>query len=686
MIDKFQSILIALLRTKDTENTFSVFDPVRQFDESNKDVAKSINAAFFIAISGADHPLYNRAKAFLDRMARSSEWKDTAEFYLMGIEQIKKEIESIGKVNKTLSHSINALYSWISNGENLKNTDEILEKIWTVFFPEAVNIRKRKHELETALRQKRKVTIDRLGSNPLSDPAQQLLITSNALLTLPTSSRSIKDLALSEDLKKKIHLIMQDKQSYWYDHPIPLGVKPENNEILYGLKGLKEALSFERKRGNAKKGARLTCVLSVSVTHTGLHAIAKPYLKEALSELDGFDDLDVYVFSESDTEKMLNDILVPAAMHYFKSEQAEELLDVFGVDGEYGRHYSFLKAIAAFWNVLIDSEKTATFKIDLDQVFPQDLLVKETGASAFEHFCTPLWGANGNDASGQPLELGMIAGALVNESDITSSVFTPDVQYPNRSLTPDEHIFFSQLPQALSTDAEMMTRYGADEPDGEKTCIQRIHITGGTNGILLDPLFRYRPFTPSFMGRAEDQAFILSVLTKPGRRLAYVHKDGFIMRHDKHAFAQEAIQTAHVGKLIGDYARILYFSVYANVIARDISTIKNILDPFTGCFISWIPFTVVFLRFALKAASFFDLGEDKNGVEFIVEGAKRLKRATNFVQGENSKLKRQYEKEQSGWNLYYDTLLAIKDALERKDDFAVDLRKKAQYIIRSSNI
>ena len=686
MIIKFQSILIALLRRIDTENTFSVFDPARQFDENNKDVAKRINAAFLIAICGTDHPLYNRAKAFLDRMATSSQWKDAAEFYLMGIEQIKKEIESIGKVNKTLSHSINALYSWISNGENLKNTDEILEKIWTVFFPEAVNIRKRKHELETALRQKRKVTIDRLGSNPLSDPAQQLLITSNALLTLPTSSRSIKDLALSEDLKKKIHLIMQDKQSYWYDHPIPLGVKPENNEIQHGLKGLKEALSFERKRGNAKKGARLTCVLSVSVTHTGLHAIAKPYLKETLSEIDGFDDLDVYVFSESDTEQIRRDILMPAAEHYFKSDQAEALLGVFGVDGEYGRHYSFLKAIAAFWKVLIDSEKSATFKIDLDQVFPQDTLVKQTGASAFEHFCTPLWGAKGNDASGQPLELGMIAGALVNESDIASSLFTPDVQYPNRSLTPDEHIFFSQLPQALSTDAEMMTRYGADEPDGEKTCIQRIHITGGTNGILLDPLFRYRPFTPSFMGRAEDQAFILSVLTKPGRRLAYVHKDGFIMRHDKHAFAQEAIQTAHVGKLIGDYVRILYFSAYANVIARDISVVKNILDPFTGCFISQIPFTVVFLRFALKATSFFDLDEDKNGMEFITEGAKRLKRATHFVQGEDSMLKRQYEKEQSGWNLYYDTLLAIKDALTRNDHFAVDLRKKAQSIIRSCNI
>ncbi len=69
---------------------------------------------------------------------------------------------------------------------------------------------------------------------------------------------------------------------------------------------------------------------------------------------------------------------------------------MFGVDGEYGRHYSFLKAIAAFWQVLIDPSKRGTFKIDLDQVFPEEELKKETGKCAFEHFRNPLWGGRGN--------------------------------------------------------------------------------------------------------------------------------------------------------------------------------------------------------------------------------------------------------------------------------------------------
>jgi hypothetical protein len=67
------------------------------------------------------------------------------------------------------------------------------------------------------------------------------------------------------------------------------------------------------------------------------------------------------------------------------------------------------------------------------------------------------------------------------------------------ALSLDEYIFFSTLPQALSTEAEMMTRYTIDEPDGKRASIQRIHVTGGTNGILIHSLRRYRPFPPTLL-------------------------------------------------------------------------------------------------------------------------------------------------------------------------------------------
>lgn len=320
-------------------------------------------------------------------------------------------------------------------------------------------------------------------------------------------------------------------------------------------------------------------------------------------------------------------------------------------------------------------------KIDLDQVFPQKELVEQSGASGFEHFMTPLWGAHGVDSDGLPVELGMIGGALVNERDIGKCLFTPDVQFPGRAFSPDEYVFFSMLPQALSTEAEMMTRYTTEKLDGKKTCIQRIHVTGGTNGILIDSLRRYRPFTPSFIGRAEDQAYILSVFPDTGAKLAYVHKDGLIMRHDKEAFAQEAIQSAYVGKLLGDYVRILYFSAYAKVVTNNVAKLKDAIDPYTGCFVSGIPTTVVYLRFGLKAESFFIAGQGELGVEFVTNGARRIAKALDFIHGENSMLKQLYEKERLGWNLYYDIFSAVEDALNEDDNFALELRRKAKNII-----
>jgi hypothetical protein len=88
--------------------------------------------------------------------------------------------------------------------------------------------------------------------------------------------------------------------------------------------------------------------------------------------------------------------------------------------------------------VLVDPGIKATFKIDLDQVFPQAVLVAETGSSAFEHLGSPLWGARGRDAEGRPIELGLLAGALVNEADIGRGLFTDSL--PLRGEVTVEHV------------------------------------------------------------------------------------------------------------------------------------------------------------------------------------------------------------------------------------------------------
>jgi len=230
----------------------------------------------------------------------------------------------------------------------------------------------------------------------------------------------------------------------------------------------------------------------------------------------------------------------------------------------------------------------------------------------------------------------------------------------------------------------MMTRYDTGEIDGHKKCLQRIHVTGGTNGILVDSLRRHRPFTPTVIGRAEDQAYLLSVLFSGKRPLRYVHKDGLIMRHDKEAFAADAIKAAETGKLIGDYIRILMFSYYAAALPGPIETIKNNVDPFTGCFISRIPLTVVYLRFALKAASYYaacDEEETTKGMEFIKTGSLRLRKAIMQFTKEPSGLQKIYEEEKRGWNYYYDILNRLEEGLLNREPYAMELRNRAKAIV-----
>ena len=154
------------------------------------------------------------------------------------------------------------------------------------------------------------------------------------------------------------------------------------------------------------------------------------------------------------------------------------------------------------------------------------------------------------------------------------------------------------------------------------------------------------------------------------------------MRHDKEAFAQEAIESAEIGRTVGDYVRMLFFTGYAAALPINEKALKEILDPFTGCFISKIPETVVTLRFALKAAMLFRDNQIQKGLELVKSGTKRISRASEFARGDGSALRLQYQKERHGWNLYYDILDAVEKALTKKDPFALELREKALSVIQ----
>lgn len=364
---------------------------------------------------------------------------------------------------------------------------------------------------------------------------------------------------------------------------------------------------------------------------------------------------------------------------------------MLGVDGEYGRHYSFLKAAAALWHVLVDPSIRATFKIDLDQIFPQQQLTEEGGGSAFEHFQSPLWGARGRDADGRVVELGMFAGALVNEKDIGRGLFTPDVTRPSSIPAGEAVAFFNRLPMALSTEAEMMTRYTAasGNPDGRNTCLHRIHVTGGANGIMVEALRRHRPFTPTFIGRAEDQAYLLSVLFADSAHLRHVHSPGLIMRHDKEAFAGLAIEAAKVGRFVGDLVRTVFFSHYVKSLPWPDDQIKQTIDPFTGCFASHIPTTLVALRLALRVGELLADDDERGQVEalnLMEMAADRLDPLIGRLAETPQKLADELAVQRSGWDLFYDALDAVEKGLAEGDQHAQALRDAARRLIQSCRV
>jgi len=580
-----------------------------------------------------------------------------------------------------------------------KSKNKFVETLWAAFFPEALYLSADPDTQIHLLRKKRIVSIDQAASNPVINPEREILFTSNVLLSPPAetyldrvkTSAAAPGEGRNSELDRVIAdaaLAGREKQLYWYDHPIPVGTPLENDEAVYGLSGLAQALSYEKERGSTGEGARLKVLLSVSVTHKGLHHVALPWLRAQIGRSDSetLKSLDVYAFTETDTDKVV-ELLSPWLNN---PEEAESLKRTFGVDGEYGRHYSFLKALPALWSVLADSDLKATFKIDLDQVFPQKELVAETGKTAFDHFKTDLWGARGRDSENREVELGMIAGALVNEKDISSGLFTPDIPWPEELPTGENLLFYKLMPMAVSTRAELMTRYAVsqipDSPDGVTKALHRIHVTGGTNGIRFDALRHYRPFTPSFIGRAEDQGYLLSVL--PGKSgepaLRYVHASGLVMRHDKEAFAGAAVKAGKAGSYVGDLIRLFVFSRYADFLPGGMDGVKKEVDPFTGCFVSPLPVTLALLRLALHLLDSENSLEERHTI--LELAGERLPVWVNKGEEKAEELKKIWHAEKKAWDSYYSALDRLEEALSVGDNGALDTAKLFKIILENCRI
>ena len=497
---------------------------------------------------------------------------------------------------------------------------------WQYFCPPAAQASSAPDDVANEISRRRHLSDLKPAPHPLRDPASELLFTTNALVSPPLDAASPN---IPEPFRDEARRFADCPQNFWYDHPVPLDAAPGENEILYGLARLDEALAEECRHGTLPTSASMDLAMSISVTHEGMETLASDYVRNLITRHLKLRHLRVFLFDETHCRRIVGAIC-PGERH---------ASSVFGVNGAYGRHYSFLKAVLLLWQMAVNPKVRFSFKIDLDQVFDQSALRAHTGKTALQLLCNPHWGGQATDYLGRNVDLGMLAGGLVNQSDSQHGLFVPDVVRPNTSVIArqlsSKRVFCPQWPQAVSTEAEIMQR-GAD--------YQRIHVTGGTTGICDTALRAWQPFTPSFINRAEDQAFGLSALGKDSY-LAHLHAPGLIMRHDKQAFAARAIAHADAGKAIGDIERIMLFSRYAELHVQGFDAVQNHLWPFTACFLHPTAPALAAMVFALDGAT--------KGGRYVDEGARRLTRCLDFCQKDMAD---QLVAEQAGWRAIYDAL------------------------------
>jgi phage tail tape-measure protein len=82
----------------------------------------------------------------------------------------------------------------------------------------------------------------------------------------------------------------------------------------------------------------------------------------------------------------------------------------------------------------------------------------------------------------------------------------------------------------------------------------------------------------------------------------------------------------------------------------------------------------------------FNEQEMDKGLELVTNGTQRLAEALEYTRGKDRRLQKQYEAERRGWDLYYDILDVVEQAIQNKDPFALQLQQKAKAIINDCKV
>jgi len=218
------------------------------------DALDRVTAAFLVAAAGPGHRDHDRAVAVLAAPGPGQAGY-LAAFYRIALARIAAELDRVTSLRPGFAERLATAPGLLGASTS---PEETWNAIWRVFFPQAVGLLGNEELRVRELRAARTVTVTRLARDPMTNPARDVLFTSNVLLTTPPAGEDIGALPYPRPLRDAIATAAAGQQRYWFDHPIELGVEPVGNELLYGLRGLDEAVDAEPDAG------RVTCLLSVS--------------------------------------------------------------------------------------------------------------------------------------------------------------------------------------------------------------------------------------------------------------------------------------------------------------------------------------------------------------------------------------------------------------------------------------
>ncbi|MBW1679344.1 MAG: hypothetical protein JRJ08_04250 [Deltaproteobacteria bacterium] len=140
---KFSIIIKHLIGSKSNEESLTRIDVSAQFNPEEKTapaIARNLNAAFLIALSGKTHPRYEPAQKYLKNLQNNPSWREISIFYQNGLKLVQSEIPNACSTDGKFKKNLDQLHSWVINPSNLSNRNETIEKVRQVFFPEGVEI------------------------------------------------------------------------------------------------------------------------------------------------------------------------------------------------------------------------------------------------------------------------------------------------------------------------------------------------------------------------------------------------------------------------------------------------------------------------------------------------------------------------------------------------------------------